>query len=88
MAICDTDLQFTFVDVRQPGRCSDSGVLEASTFGHAFVSGKLFDLRAFVKWVDDSAVSLPCLSVKWSHQDIHLLRNEVFSHNAIYALCF
>ena len=39
MAICDSDVQFTFVDVGQSGRWSDSGVFEASIFGHAFRNG-------------------------------------------------
>lgn len=39
MAICDSELKFTFIDVGQAGRWSDSGVFEASSFGNDLLSG-------------------------------------------------
>ena len=39
MAICDANLLFTFIDVGQSGRWSDSGVFETSAFGNALMQG-------------------------------------------------
>ncbi|KAF6034993.1 hypothetical protein EB796_006702 [Bugula neritina] len=49
MAICDSELKFTFIDVGQAGRWSDSGVFEASSFGNDLLSGYKYHIEmAFI----------------------------------------